>query len=166
MRAVERAPEFADRLRAATRQAPFAGGGVPNFFRVPFGPGWALVGDAAYTKDPVTAQGMTDAFQSAEWCAEALDETFDRGRAYDEAMGDYQRRRDAHAMPIYEFTTETAKLEPPTPEMQQLLGAVQGDQAAMDAFASVIAGTMSPVDFFDPAHIGAIMGNATSYAPR
>ena len=165
MRAVERAPEFADRLRAATREAPFAGGGVPNFFRVPFGPGWALVGDAAYTKDPVTAQGMTDAFQSAEWCAEALDETFDRGRAYDEAMGDYQRRRDAHAMPIYEFTTEMAKLEPPTPEMQQLLGAVQGNQAAMDAFASVIAGTMSPVDFFDPAHIDAIMGKATSYAP-
>lgn len=156
------APEFAEQVRAATREAPFVGGGVPNFFRVPFGPGWALVGDAAYTKDPITAQGMTDAFQSAEWCAEALDETFDRGRAFDEAMGEYQRRRDAHAMPIYEFTTEMAKLEPPTPEMQQLLGAVYGNQAAMDAFVSVIAGTMSPVDFFDPAHIDALMGAAAS----
>src|SRR3954447_11628990 len=51
------APEFADRVRAATRVAPFVGGAVPNFFRKPYGPGWALVGDAGYTKDPITAQG-------------------------------------------------------------------------------------------------------------
>ena len=155
-------------LAAAAALAPFVAAVIGMLFgrRVPFGPGWALVGDAAHTKDPVTAQGMSDAFRSAEWCVAALDETLDRGRAYDEAMADYQRRRDAHAMPIYEFTTEMAKLEPPTPEMQQLLGAVQGNQAAMDAFASVIAGTMSPVDFFDPAHIDVMMGKATSYAPR
>ncbi|MEO7397459.1 MAG: BTAD domain-containing putative transcriptional regulator, partial [Ilumatobacteraceae bacterium] len=28
---------------------------APNFFRRPFGPGWALVGDAGYSKDPITA---------------------------------------------------------------------------------------------------------------
>jgi hypothetical protein len=42
--------------------------------------------------------------------------------------------------------------------MQQLLGAVYGNQDAMDAFASITAGTVSPIEFFDPEHIGRIMG--------
>ena len=54
------------RLRGAKREAPFAGAAVPNFFRKPYGPGWALVGDAGYNKDPITAQGITDAFRDAE----------------------------------------------------------------------------------------------------
>ena len=72
-------------------------------------------------------------------------------------MGAYQLMRDAHVMPIYEFTTQLATLEAPPPELQQLLGAVYGNQDAMDAFVSVVAGTVSPVEFFDPGHIGSIM---------
>jgi flavin-dependent dehydrogenase len=73
---------------------------VTNFFRKPFGPGWALVGDAGYTKDPITAQGITDAFRDAELCATAVDEALDGGRAFDDAMAAYQRTRDAQALPI------------------------------------------------------------------
>ena len=47
------------------------GAAVPNYFRKPYGPGWALVGDAGYIKDPITAQGIGDAFQDAERCASA-----------------------------------------------------------------------------------------------
>ena len=159
------APDFAERVRGATREDRFTAGSVPNFFRKPFGPGWALVGDAGYTKDPITAQGISDAFRSAELCAAALHETFSGARPFDDAMGDYQRRRDAHAMPIYDFTTQLATLEPPPPEMQQLLGAVHGNQEAMDAFASVTAGTVSPIEFFDPGNIGRIMGAAASRGP-
>ena len=53
--ALEREPAFAARVRGARREARFAGGVVPNFFRTPYGPGWALVGDVRYTRDPVTA---------------------------------------------------------------------------------------------------------------
>jgi hypothetical protein len=113
-----------------------------------------------YTKDPVTAQGISDAFRGAELCANALDEAFDGDRPFDDAMSDYQRTRDAHALPIYEFTTQLATLEPPPPEMQQLLGAVHGNQAAMDDFVSVTAGTVSPVDFLDPGNIARIMSAA------
>ena len=67
-------PEIADRFRAATRVERFAGGSVENFFRKPYGPGWALVGDAGYTKDPITAQGISDAFRDAELGSTALDE--------------------------------------------------------------------------------------------
>jgi flavin-dependent dehydrogenase len=154
---LELVPEFADRVRGATRQERFTAASSPNFFRKPFGPGWALVGDAGYTKDPVTAQGIPDAFRDAERCVAALREVFDGSRTFDEAMADWQRERDERALPIYEFTTQLATLAPPPPELQQLLGVVAGNQEAMDAFVSVSAGTLSPLAFFDPAHVGRIM---------
>jgi flavin-dependent dehydrogenase len=158
--AVDREPEFAKKVRAATREDRFVGEGVPNFFRTPFGPGWALIGDAGYTKDPITAQGITDAFHSAERCAEALDAAFTGRRTYEEAMRDYQRDRDTRALPIYEFTTQLGTLDPPPPEMQQLFAAIGGSQAAMDAFVSVAAGTLSPTEFFDPANLASILSHA------
>jgi 2-polyprenyl-6-methoxyphenol hydroxylase-like FAD-dependent oxidoreductase len=141
------APAFADRVRSARREAPFAGAAVPNFFRKPYGPGWALVGDAGYNKDPITAQGISDAFCDAERCAIALDHAFGGTRPFDDAMTEYQRERDAHALPIYEFTCQLATLEPPPLEMQQMLGAIQGNQRAMDGFAQMNAGTISPMAF-------------------
>lgn len=157
---LDSAPEFANRVRAATREERFTGGGVPNFFRRPFGPGWALVGDAGYIRDPITAQGITDAFRDAELCATAIDEAFAGRLPFDEAMTAYQHTRDAQVTPIYEFTAQLASLEPPPPEMQQLLGAIYGNQEAMDGFASVAAGTVSPADYFAPENIGRIMGQA------
>ncbi|HKA04508.1 MAG TPA: NAD(P)/FAD-dependent oxidoreductase, partial [Acidimicrobiales bacterium] len=153
-------PEIAERVRAATRVERFAGGAVTNFFRTPFGPGWVLIGDAGYNKDPITAQGISDAFRDAERCTAALDDVFEGRRSFDDAMAAYQRTRDASAMPLYEFTTQLATLEAPPPEMQQLLGAVHGNTEAMDAFVSLIAGTVSPVEFFDPDHIGRVMAAA------
>jgi flavin-dependent dehydrogenase len=157
---LELVPAVADRVRAATRVERFAGGAVPNFFRKPFGPGWALVGDAGYTKDPITAQGISDAFRDAELCVAALDETFSVGRSFGEAMLDYHRTRDAAVVPVYEFTTQLATLAAPPVEMQQLLGAVHGNREAMDGFAGVTAGTVSPAEFFAPDHVGRIMSAA------
>jgi flavin-dependent dehydrogenase len=156
--AIDRDPDFAKKIRAAKREERYVGGGVPNFFRTPFGPGWALVGDAGYTKDPITGQGITDAFTSAELCAVALDDAFNGRRPLEDAMRDYQHRRDTKALPLYEFTTQLATLEPPPPEMQQLLASMQGNQSAMDAFVSVIAGTLPPAEFFDPDHLASTMG--------
>jgi flavin-dependent dehydrogenase len=163
LKTLELAPEFAEAVRGATREARFAGGSVPNFFRKPFGPGWALVGDAGYTKDPITAQGIGDAFRDAELCVGALDDAFTGRLPFDDAMAGYQQTRDARSLPIYEFTAQLATLEPPPPELQQLLGAVHGNQDAMDEFASLTAGTMSPVEFFDPEHIGRLMGAAHAH---
>ncbi len=64
-------------------------------------------------------------------------------------------------MPIYEFTTQLATLEAPPPEMQQLLAAVHRNRDAMDSFVSIIAGTVSPLEFFDPVrhrapHVGVL----------
>jgi 2-polyprenyl-6-methoxyphenol hydroxylase-like FAD-dependent oxidoreductase len=151
------APEFAARLSGATRASRLAGATVPNFFRVPYGPGWALVGDAGYNKDPITAQGINDAFRDAERCVAALDESFRGARPYDEAMADYQRDRDAHVVAMYEFTCQLATLQPPPPEMRQLFRAMVGNQRAMDGFARMNAGTISPAEFLTPENVGAIM---------
>jgi flavin-dependent dehydrogenase len=156
------APEFAARMRDAKREARFAGGSVANCFRRPFGPGWALVGDAGYDKDPITAQGIGDAFWDAEKFTSAIADVFDGRRPFEDALSSWQRARDERALPMFEFTTQLATLAPPPEEMQQLLGAVHGNQTAMDDFVSVVAGTVTPPEFFDAANIGRIMAAASS----
>jgi flavin-dependent dehydrogenase len=69
----ELSPEFAARLESATRVEPVRGfGGHPGFIKRSSGPGWALVGDAGYFKDPATAHGITDALRDAELLARAV----------------------------------------------------------------------------------------------
>ena len=165
LKTLELAPDVAERVRAATRVEGFHGAAVPNFFRKPYGSGWALVGDAGYCKDPITAQGISDAFRDAELCVTALDETFTGARSFDDAMSDYQRVRDDQVLPIYDFTTQLATLELPPPEVQQLLGTVHGNQDAMDDFVSITAGTLSPAKFFAPENIGRIMSAAGAGTP-
>ena len=140
-------PAFADRVRGARREAPLAGVPVANFFRTPFGPGWSLVGDAGYNKDPITAQGINDAFRDAEQIAAALDQVLRGDSSFGEAMSAYQRARDEHVLGMYEFTCQCATLEPPPPDMQRMLGAIHGHQDAVDGFARMNAGTISPAAF-------------------
>ena len=58
------------RARLVGRLRGFAG--VPGHLRQSHGPGWALVGDAGYFKDPLTAHGITDALRDAELLARAI----------------------------------------------------------------------------------------------
>ncbi|MCT7356291.1 FAD-dependent monooxygenase [Streptomyces sp. 15-116A] len=145
------APEFAERLRAAHREERFLGGSVPNFFRRPYGPGWALVGDAGHTKDPITAQGISDAFHDAELCSGALDDVFTGRRPFGEALSGYAAARDARVAEMYEFTTGLATLAPPPDDTARLLAAASGEAEAMNRFAGVVAGTVPPHAFFTPA---------------
>lgn len=154
---VAQVPAFAERVRAAKREERFAGMAVPNYFRRPYGPGWALVGDAGYMKDFITAQGIADAFQDAELCATALDESFSGSRSFEDAMGRYQSARDRRVLPMYEFTAELATLQPPPPELQRVLAAAQGNQEAMDGFARTAAGVISPADYFSEANVARIL---------
>ena len=71
-------------------------------------------------------------------------------------MGRYQSSRDEHVLPMYEFTAQLATLEPPPPEIQQLLGAIHGNQEAMDGFARVNAGVTSPAEFFSAPRVDAL----------
>jgi flavin-dependent dehydrogenase len=159
--AIDLEPHWGEKLRGATRESRFSGTAENGgYFRKPFGDGWALVGDAGYHKNPITAMGITDAFRDAELVAGALDNVFAGRCEYAEAMSFYQQTRDAEVGAIYELTDEFSQLLPPPPALQQLLGAIQGDQEAVDDFISVQAATLPPQAFFAPENIGRLMGAA------
>jgi flavin-dependent dehydrogenase len=123
--------------------------------RKPYGPGWALVGDAGCRVDPITGQGITDAFRDVDLLADAI------------CSGDfaaYQRARDEAVMPIYRYTSERARLEPPTPEAQRLFSAIAADQDLADQFAGVTGGTTNAAEFFAPANIARIVQGGAALA--
>jgi flavin-dependent dehydrogenase len=158
----EDAPDLAERVKHGRREERFVGGLVPNYFRKPFGPGWALVGDAGYLKDPCTAEGITDAFHSAELLAEAIDSGLGGGLPLDEALATYEERRNSSALPLYEFTCQLATLEPPRPEMQQLLMALRGNQEQTNRFFGIFAQTVSVPEFFAPENMQKIFSRDQS----
>ena len=157
-KALESTPTVADRLQRARREEKWIGiAGVPNYFRKPFGPGWALVGDAAYQKDPITAQGISDAFIDAEALAAALDDGWSGRRPLVEALTLHQASRDRRVKPMYDFTCQLATLEPPPPLMQRLFLALRGNQEATSRFFSAITGSSSLPAFMDPGNLDRLM---------
>jgi 2-polyprenyl-6-methoxyphenol hydroxylase-like FAD-dependent oxidoreductase len=157
----ESTPSVAERLRRARREEKWVGtAGVANYFRKPYGPGWALVGDAGYDRDPITAQGISDAFIDAENLTEALDAGFSGRRPLDRALAEYQASRDRRVKPMYDFTCQLARLEPAPPPMQQLFRALHGNQEATNQFYSAITGSLPLPEFMDPENLGRIMASA------
>lgn len=96
------APELAVEVARAGRTRLQGFGGHAGFFRRSHGPGWALVGDAGYFKDPLTSHGITDALRDAELLAAAIDD------GSDAALADYQRRRDAASSDLFDATDAVA----------------------------------------------------------
>jgi flavin-dependent dehydrogenase len=131
------APQLAERLGRARRTSPVQGMlRQPNQVRQAFGPGWALVGDAGYYRDAVTAYGMSDALRDAELLAVALDQTL-AGRAEEaSALAVYQRQRDQALQEIFEITCRLAAF-PPVPAFivlqKQLSAAIDREAAALAA---------------------------------
>lgn len=159
MQALDLVPSLAERVRSGKRSERFRGtADLPNFYRKPYGPGWALVGDAGYHKDPITAQGMSDAFRDAELLAEALDAGFAGRRSIEDALAEYERQRNLATLPLYELTCQFASFAPPSVEQQQLFAALLHDQEQTDRFLGTIAGTVPIPEFFSPENVGRIMG--------
>lgn len=158
LKTLELAPALAERVRRGKQEQRFTGTAeMSNFFRKPYGPGWALVGDAGYHKDSITAQGITDAFRDAELVAEAVDAGFSGKRPIEEAMAEYEQRRNEATFPIYEFTCQLASLEAPPPEQQQLFAALRNNQEQTNRFVGTIAGTVPVPEFFAPENIRQIV---------
>ena len=134
---------------------------LPNFFRTPYGPGWALVGDAGRHRDPFLAHGIADAFRDAELLAEAIDAGLSGPRPLDDALADYEQRRNTSAMPSYEFTTRLATLEAPAAEMVPILRSIQNSPEATDRFLGLLAGSVavSESDFFPAVTECAVFGS-------
>jgi flavin-dependent dehydrogenase len=157
--ALDLVPEVAQRVRNGKREERFVGTvDTANFFRKPYGAGWALVGDAGYHKDPSTAQGMSDSFHYAEMVANAIDDGFSGRQSLDESLADYEQRRNSIAAPMYGFTQQLSNLEaPPAPEIMRVLSALAGNQADTNRFFGTWAGTIPIPEFFARENLARIM---------
>jgi 2-polyprenyl-6-methoxyphenol hydroxylase-like FAD-dependent oxidoreductase len=98
--------DLATIVNAADRAERYRGfAGHVGFFRQSSGPGWALIGDAGYYKDPITAHGMTDALIDAELLARAA------AAGTEGALAVYQRARDARATGLFDVTDAIASFD-------------------------------------------------------
>ena len=132
----ECSPELAAVVEQSQQVEKYRGfSGETGFFRQSFGPGWALVGDAGYFKDPLTAHGITDALIDAELLAQAVAAGTEAGFA------GYQRARDDLAVGHFEVTDAVASFEWDLPKAQQLHRALS-DEMKKESLA--VAGFASP----------------------
>jgi flavin-dependent dehydrogenase len=127
-----RAGQITERLRGAAE--------LPNYRRQSYGPGWALVGDAGYHRDPITGHGITDAFRDAELLATALDQSLRDATAEAAAMSSYQEDRDVMAREVFELTRALTAFPPPDRfvELQiQLSEALEGEADRLASFPNL-----------------------------
>ena len=109
---LDRLGDFGERVRKGERAHDLiAIAGLPNFLRAPWGPGWALAGDAAYHKDPAPAEGISDAYRSADLLSDALHNMFTGDATEEDALQGYGSLLEAAARPLLEKTLVMASFD-------------------------------------------------------
>jgi len=112
LKIIDRIPELASHVRAGKREERYLGtADMPNYFRKPYGPGWALTGDAGYHRDFITGLGINDAFLQAELLVEAIDDAFSGRRTEEEAFSHFENERNRFVKPTYDLTVKMASGE-------------------------------------------------------
>jgi 2-polyprenyl-6-methoxyphenol hydroxylase-like FAD-dependent oxidoreductase len=104
---------------------------LPNHVLEAAGPGWALVGDAGYHRDPLTGHGITDAFRDADLLATHLGRALSGDVSEALALAGYADERLRSLQPIFDVTTELAAYPPPAEfsELQRRLSVLLDDEA-------------------------------------
>jgi len=144
MAVVDRVPDLSQRIRSGRREERIYGAAqLPNFLRKPYGPGWALVGDAGCHKDPARALGICDALRDAELLAESLTASLSGAQAEAAALGEYERRRNEATMDEYEANLRAARFSGPAPEVLRARAAARDDPQAMAQFCLAWEGRIS-----------------------
>ncbi len=133
-------PGMAERLAdARLEDRIFGTRGVDNYLRQPYGPGWALNGDAGCLKDPSTGTGMGDALTQSFLLADALDAAL-RGEDEKAALGAFHQKRDEAMLPGYRFTIDyTRAADIPTEALDGLRGALTSPALARSLVAALPA---------------------------
>ncbi|GHO78754.1 FAD-dependent oxidoreductase [Ktedonobacter sp. SOSP1-85] len=154
-------PELATQVRQEKQVGRFIGTGhAPNFFHKPYGPGWALVGDAGYHKDPILGQGIADSLEDAAMLAKALTRGLSGETIMEEALAEYERERNEICLPQYQLAMQFATLAPPPPDMQRLLSIIAADPEESTRYLGVLERSVPVAEFFAPEHIASLMARA------
>ncbi|PPK64905.1 NAD(P)/FAD-dependent oxidoreductase [Actinokineospora auranticolor] len=154
-------PDIAEQVAdAGQREERFTGMRYPdNFYRRSHGPGWALVGDAGYHKDPITGQGISDAFVHAELLADQVELGLSGQRPLDEAVADYVAARDERTASAFQFAATVGELALPA-QLEVIFGALAAHPDNAKAFFNLIAGATTGEQFFHPDHVATMLGRA------
>ena len=135
-------PEIAERMARAALVSPVRTfTGQPGHLRRPWGPGWALVGDAGAWKDPISAHGLTDALRDAELLTVAVLRSLRGERDGRAAMLQYELERDRLTLPILRASDEIAAMRWDETRVVELLGSLN---AAMRAELETIRALSGP----------------------
>ncbi|MEV6560743.1 NAD(P)/FAD-dependent oxidoreductase [Nocardia sp. NPDC051756] len=118
-----------------------------NYRRRSFGPGWALVGDAGYHKDPFTGWGITDAFKYAQLLSDLVHEGLSGASPMAEVLAEYERERDLQSASTYELTESISGLSL-SPYYDSVFRATSYDAEYTKGFFGLIAGIYSPEKYF------------------
>jgi len=103
-------PALAPRFEQAKMVTPIKGAGnIPCYLRVPFGAGWALVGDAALIFDPWSGQGIDHASMHAVMLAESLCDFLTEKKTWSESMSEYHTLRNTSSKKNFESTRKFAR---------------------------------------------------------
>jgi flavin-dependent dehydrogenase len=122
--ALDSVPSLGERYARATRTSKIMGlTPHKSFYRKPYGPGWALVGDAGYYRDPLLGQGINDAVRDADALAAALDDVFSGRVERESALSAYEQQRNAATAGVYNITALLCRDLDPSPEVMQMLAA-------------------------------------------
>jgi flavin-dependent dehydrogenase len=163
MASIAEVPGLHERVLAGRREERFLGAtDLPNFFRKPYGLGWALVGDAGCHKDPYLALGICDALRDAELLTNALDDGLSGRRLLEEALMDYERQRNEATMPDYRENLFLAQFKPLPPDAYQLRGALRTSQADTNRFFLAREGLIPFETFFNRENLQRVMAEASA----
>jgi 2-polyprenyl-6-methoxyphenol hydroxylase-like FAD-dependent oxidoreductase len=133
---------MADRVRAAGAAGRLHGwAGAAGCVRRSWGPGWALVGDAGYFKDPITTHGMTDALRDAELLTRAIVGAGDETQARAKALARYEATRDRLSRDLFAATEAVAAYDWDAEQIQSLLRRVSSAMSDEVAHLESLAGT-------------------------
>ncbi len=120
--AFETVPSLGERFARATLSGKIMGlTSHQSFYKKPYGPGWALVGDSGYYRDPLLGQGINDAFRDADHLAAALHDVLAGAADWEPALAAYEQQRNAATLGVYQATALLCSNLDPSPEVLQML---------------------------------------------
>ena len=157
-------PGMAVRMAHARRAGPVRGvRGIDNYFRTPYGPGWALTGDAGCCKDPSTGLGIGDAFTQAFLLAETLDATL-AGADWETTLAEYQRKRDAALLPAYRITIAFTEMADVPADSLAWLRATLASTYYTRLLATAFARAVTAPDVLPPESLAGLAAHAEIWA--
>jgi len=144
--------ELVSKVRAAT--------GIQSYFRRATGPGWALAGDAAHFKDPVTAQGIRDALRYSRLLVESAAPVLGDPVALDRAAAAWEQRLARECIEVYQWTDRLARGDAMTPQEVELYRQAARDPGLAAELLDVFSRIKRPTRYVSPARGAALTARA------